>query len=340
VPLPEALRPFTHDPAFWSDFLGEEIYQREYPSLVDSSITHSFPVRINLPITSGYGLTLLKTTFLGGFFLNLVEVGSNRETTIAYDALDGHPFPHGLRWEEVDLFGRCLAARDLEWSHPGLAVLFMSIAAPVTSEEEALAFPLLETAWGSLGLFSGRRLSRLVRNRDRRRSGMEWHLQEPHGWVLRNGHSPRVADSDTFHFPFAEWKQFVAAAEAACPNMDDGQVGSEHSRAVGLIPVAEAAHRLEVQFPAEVDPQMVVDFKRAVIEEGVGQTYWSGGICFPPAEGPMPQDAFDTTLFGDLEEGLGILRRALAKYGPPPGTGIWSREERRHLPISPLASKS
>src|ERR1700746_3755157 len=99
--LPDTLRPLIRDPAFWSDFLGEEIYQNTYPSLVDASITHDFPVRLDLPITADYGLTLLKTTFLGGFFLKLVEVRSSRETTIAYNALDGHPFPHGLRWQEV-----------------------------------------------------------------------------------------------------------------------------------------------------------------------------------------------------------------------------------------------
>jgi len=335
MPLPTPLRSLVHDPEFWSDFLGEELYQKDYPPLIDPTITHEFPVRIDLPVTAEYELTLLKTSFLGGFFLELAEVQRRRATTVAYNGLDGHPFPHGLRWEEVDLFGRCLAQRDPDWSHPGVAVLFMSLAAPVTSQEDAgVAFPLLEKAWTSLGIFTERRLARLIRSRDYRQSGMNWQFQEPHGWVLRNAHTLRQVNSGMPRFPFTEWNRFLAAGTAVSP---DPSGLPNNASALTLIPGPEPAHRLEVQFPADADERMVAEFKRVVFEEGVGQTYWQGGVCFPPTEGPMPDNAFDTTIFGDLDEGLGVIRQVFAKFGPPPGTGIWSWTERRHLPASVTA---
>jgi hypothetical protein len=38
MPIPNALRSLIHDPAFWSDFFGEEIYFNDYSSLADPAL--------------------------------------------------------------------------------------------------------------------------------------------------------------------------------------------------------------------------------------------------------------------------------------------------------------
>src|SRR5437870_3322268 len=51
----------------------------------------------------------------------------------------------------------------------------------------------------------------------------------------------------------------------------------------------------------------------------------------------MADEASPVTLIGDANGGLEAIRRFLAKYGPPPGTAIFSYEERRHLSLTPGA---
>jgi hypothetical protein len=402
MPLPEGLRTLIHDRAFWSDFLDEDIYRGEYPSLVDPAVTSDFSAGIRLAVTANHTLTLSRTRELCGYILTLTEVGKDGKITVAADRADGHPHRYGLRWQEVDLFGRCLALRDPEWYHPGLAVLFLSLAAPVTSEDDAsLAFPLLRSAWQSLGLFRERQLAGLVRRPDRRSSDIEWCCRESGGWELRGkaAATPRHAG----RFDHGQWGQFVAEAEQLCraaltpqqvlgnrttaalaravaeeaewgtaPILADAleESGIRHSTVLaalrstvpaqvlwvlelglGLpfgrlikqylgspVPPVELSHRLEVQFPADADPRLLTDFKRAVFEGGLGSTYFYGGCWFTPEEGPRPEDAYDTTLVGNLDEGLEVIRRVFTRYGPPPGTGIYSRAERRHLPLAPGSS--
>ncbi|MDB5386544.1 MAG: hypothetical protein JWM11_2190 [Planctomycetaceae bacterium] len=330
--LLDAIRCLIHNAEFWSDFLGEEIYNNEYSTLTESTISHGFPVKITLPITAEYSIILAKQ--LRGFFLSLLIMESGRECTIAYNADDGHPFPHGLRWYEVDLFSRCLAARNSDWYHPGIAVIFMSVAAPVTSQEDAeIAFPLLTDAWESLGLFSGRRLERLVHHCDFRLSEMKWVLDDQLGWVLENAYSCRTVESGNHRFPFDEWQKCVAAAESFRLPIKKQQNFLANALGYGNSS-PQPAYRLEVQLPVDASPCFVTEFKRVVFEEGIGTTYWSGGICFPPCDASIPVEAYDTRLFGNTKEGLNIIRGVLSRFGPPSGTGIWSWTERRHLSLS------
>jgi hypothetical protein len=396
--LPVILRENASDPEFWSAYFNEEVCEKDYSAYADPSIQHGFSICFDLPILRKYGLSLLRDHFLGGFFLESVG------TTIAYNANDGHPFAYGLRWEEVDLFGRCLALRDAEWRHPGFLVLLLNLATPITSEDDAaLAFPLLESAWRSLGLFSGRRLDILLGHYDHRGSGMAWRVQKPYGWVLENTHSRRRADRSG-SFPFTQWNSFVAAvrrcyrravrldwlthrddrvrriARRLAETADWGASGvladalqeanCNHPAILAALrsgdsvqaawvlelllrePVGrlirqhfastvravQATHRLEVQFPADVDQRMVTEFRRALLEQGVGRAYFSGGVCFPVPDGPIAEDAFETTIVGDLNAGLEVIRRVFAKYGPPAGTAIYSWADRRHLPVAPTST--
>src|SRR5579864_7680129 len=109
MPIPNALRSLIHDPAFWSDYTQEEIYYNSYASLADPEFdaASGYASAIVFSITSRYRLRLLLSEHLDGFSLKLLDTQDNSETTVAHGANDGHPFPWGVRWEEVDLFGRC-----------------------------------------------------------------------------------------------------------------------------------------------------------------------------------------------------------------------------------------
>jgi TPR repeat protein len=404
--VPDALRSLARDPGFWSDFFGEEIYYHTYPSLVSApeggpDESTSPPVRLRFPMTPRHRLGLDLSEHLDGFWLRLLDTRRGGKMVIAYNGLDGHPFPWGLRWEEVDLFGRCLALQAPEWSHPGLLVLLLSRAAPVTTDQDAaLAFPLLESAWDALGVFGPARINLLLHYCDERLTNMCWRFDEAHGWELRYGYSFRQGGYNAFRFSSSKWNRFVnsvreqtgatvnperfvrgrakverlalALAETAdwdrAPALADALeesgcrqvavlnalrsgvpaqvlwvlellLGEPHGRLIRRHLGAptrplQATHHLEVQLPEEVGPDLVREFRQTLSEQGWGTTYFAGGICAPLPDNKA-REAFDTTLVGDTDRGLEVIRRLLAGYGPPEGVGLFSWKERRHLSPAP-----
>lgn len=122
----------------------------------------------------------------------------------------------------MDLFGRCLALNDPTLPHPGLPVLLLNRFAPLCLDTDVdAAFPLIEAAWRTLGLFTGQQLEEVIERYDRRHAEFTWR-QEPVGWVLgqtegaeeRTGwtcYTLRQAENDDF--PFQQWGEFVVAAE-------------------------------------------------------------------------------------------------------------------------------
>src|SRR5438132_566677 len=375
MPIPDAVRSVIHDPAFWSDYFREGIYYNSYLSLDDPSIDPSLSGLTNsivLSITPRHRLCLLLGEYLDGLRLELLDTQENSKTTIAYETDDDLLWV--LRWEEVDLFGRCLALQDPEWSHPGLLVLLLSRAAPATTDKEAaLAFPLLESAWKSLGLFSPARINSLIDNRDSRVSNLMWRFEKPHGWMLGS----RSIDSWS-KFDFSCWNQFVNYAEAfsrasvsperflrgrtdverlalAIAETADWQkapaladtleeadcrqvavlaalrsgvpaqilwvlellLGESQGRLIRRHlgspprPLRPAAtHRLEVQFPRKVDPQLIREFKQTLLDQNLGSTYYVGGLSWP-LPGTTASDAYASSLTGDANQGLDAIRRLL-----------------------------
>jgi hypothetical protein len=146
--------------------------------------------------------------------------------------------PGVCSWEEVDLFGRCLALQDPEWPHPGLLVLFLSRAAPVTTDKDAaLAFPLMESALSSLGLFSPGRVSALVEDCDQRVSDYFWHFEKPNGWML--------GQRDSWsQLGFSSWNQFVKdAEELTCASVNPEQFARARANVEKLaLAIAETWH--------------------------------------------------------------------------------------------------
>jgi TPR repeat protein len=208
MPIPEALRRLIHDPAFWSDYKIEEIYENSYASLADFPIdpNGSRPViPLVFPLSPRRQLRLRLSPYLDSVALELLDTEENSCAKLAFDSWEGPGWC--LRWEEVDLFGRCLALQDPDWWHPGPLVLFLERMAPVTTDQDvALAFPLREAAWQSLGLFSPARI-RVLMLGDQRTSDLLWRFEAPHGW--RIGKRKKLDPG----FPFSRWNQFVKDVE-------------------------------------------------------------------------------------------------------------------------------
>jgi hypothetical protein len=215
MPLPQAVHQLTGSPGFWADYLFlEDGPAEEYPTL-DSA-------RLDFDVCPGYRLTLSLDRQLSYHGLGFVYPGMDSPVEIGWDD-QAHWHPNALRWEELDLVGRCLALNDPALPHPGLPVLLLNRFAPVCLDTDAdAAFSLIESAWGMLRLFSGPQLVEVVERYDRRHAEFVWREEEALGWVLgqaegaeeRTGwtcYTLRSAEDD--QFPFRQWGEFVTAAE-------------------------------------------------------------------------------------------------------------------------------
>jgi hypothetical protein len=220
--LPEPVLRHTATPGFWADYLFEKGRPRAaYPELGEAPI--------ELPVCPGYRLTLRLGRHLHPR-LELVPPRPDGPASIGYDAdIWGDSRPDALRWEELDLIGRCLALNDPSLPHPGLAVLLLNRLTPVCLDTDADAvFPLLESAWRLLGA-APQGLEERVECNDRRHAGLAW-AEIEHVWALtQNAGAARLAgyhcsslrSAGSPGFPFRQWAAFLEAAErhyasAAC----------------------------------------------------------------------------------------------------------------------------
>lgn len=133
-----ALRRYAGDRGFWADYFGARFAPGgHYPEA-----TH---LALSFPVDGEYGL-LFEMWGMDLFSLSLRHPGTAVPVSLATD--DGaHPMPHGLRWAELDLIGRCAAWDAPDLPHPGLAVALLCRFTPLATGDDAdVALPLLEAA--------------------------------------------------------------------------------------------------------------------------------------------------------------------------------------------------
>src|SRR5262249_55194552 len=91
-------------------------------------------------------------------------------------------------------------------------------------------FPMLESAWRSLGLFDDREIDRYPQRYDRRQGRFTWQFREPVGWTLTQDEQARRAsgyylytlpDADNDEFPFPDWARMVEEARRTCAQAVD-----------------------------------------------------------------------------------------------------------------------
>jgi hypothetical protein len=116
--------------------------------------------------------------------VTLLLIAQGEKLQLGWDD-QAHWHPHVLRFEELDLFCRCIARLDPSLPHPGVPLLMFCRFAPVTdSEKSARAITLLHEAWRSLGLFNPEQIGNFMRIVDYRGTGVEWRQDSHARWNL------------------------------------------------------------------------------------------------------------------------------------------------------------
>jgi hypothetical protein len=206
--LPDALRPFLGTTRFWTDFFWvTEPKNGEVYAPLDKAV-------VRFHVGAGRALEL----DLGGLsYFELWVVGPEGREQLAWDD-QAQWHPDVLRWEELDVISRAVAALDPSVDYPALPVLLLQRFAPICGDDDAtLAFSLLEQAWERLGLFRGRELRDLVERGDRRGHGFAWSRSGERYVLGQSGeheyalYTLRHAEND--EFPFGMLASLVGAAE-------------------------------------------------------------------------------------------------------------------------------
>ncbi len=129
MPVPDALRTLSHDPAFWADYFFRTAPDAD-PDPAD--------LRATFPVAGGYALVLDLDRRYGTYALGLRTPVSPEPIPLAWDDRSRW-HPHGLLWPELDLVGRVLALDDPALPHPGLPVALLCRFAPITAEDDVAA---------------------------------------------------------------------------------------------------------------------------------------------------------------------------------------------------------
>src|SRR4051812_29377214 len=116
VPVSEAARRLTEDPAFWAGVARPE-----------------GELRVPFPVAGGYGLVL--DVGPAEMTLGLREPATSEPVQLGW-AGTGGPYPSALRWAELDLCARVIALDDPTLPHPGLVVALLGHFAPATADDD------------------------------------------------------------------------------------------------------------------------------------------------------------------------------------------------------------
>ena len=222
VALPGGLAERLRTRAFWLGYLGlksddaaeEEEEEEEEEEDEEDEDQGDTTLTIHLP--GQHRLELRISPWLEECSLHLHLPGLGQDYEVANND-GGHPFPHLLRWDELEHV--CQAATILQGSgsEDGRLLLLLHRFAPICQDTDfARATSLLEAAWRSLGLLGEREIRSSMERIDRRGSGFRWQ-RAPTGWRLESDeewgvHSLRASED----FPSAVWTDLAQRAADLC----------------------------------------------------------------------------------------------------------------------------
>lgn len=240
--VPDLLRESWHDPVFWAryqfanddgpgadrlgdlaDLLAEQDDDLDDDDLDDDDTDDEPELTAVFDVGGGHRLVLELSPILGYHNLGIQGPDDAEDACLGWDD-QAHWHPYALRWPELDLICRALAARDPLLPHPGPALALLArFAAVFDDDDDAQAEASVEAAFGSLrpdgwhGYWP--RAADWLARADFRGEGVVWHHDESgHRWAHQpDGHessfySVRTTPPGGGDFPHDRLRALLAAA--------------------------------------------------------------------------------------------------------------------------------
>ncbi|MDR7276594.1 hypothetical protein [Catenuloplanes atrovinosus] len=231
MPLPADVQSRLRDPGFWRAYLFEP--QDEDDDLyddLDEDDDEDASFVVEFPVGDGYALVLDIDVSIRMVNLALRTPDSDETLELGWDD-EAHWHPHALRWVELDLIARAAAALDPGLPHPGPVVAltsrFVVLAATEPGDPDDVGpldeiTRLLDHAYGPppAGAPWWPSADDLLDRIDGRGNGVVWRRDAVGDWTVDQDetdpagfalYSTRVPGGE---FPFARWRELLAAAAA------------------------------------------------------------------------------------------------------------------------------
>jgi hypothetical protein len=241
MPLPSALTPLLTDRQFWMHYFYRG-YDAFYPQLkgcvVEPMISTDYGFR--LPITQD-----LKKSRLELLYPDVSLQGRDRggrtspvASLVGWD--NGSPLcSHCLRWDELDLLGRCVALADPTLPHPGVLVVLLMHFAPICVDDDVdVVRAIIYESCRSVGLEDYDVRSRF-QDIDKRLSRFAWTRDTARRWTISHSedrrtnrpvHTLRKPENDDFPH-----QQLAEAFADAAHRYADARPAQWHSWRGGMI---------------------------------------------------------------------------------------------------------
>jgi hypothetical protein len=162
--IPAPLREALHDPVFWArytfahedgpgaDRLGdlEELLDGDDDDADDDEDSDEPALEVAFDVGVGHQVLLTIDPPVDSYTLEIVTPGSAEAAELGWDDL-AHWHPYALRWSELDLICRAVAALDPELPHPGAPLALLCRFAAVFEDDDVdAALAAVDAAYASL----------------------------------------------------------------------------------------------------------------------------------------------------------------------------------------------
>jgi len=217
--FPEALSERMQTREFWLGYLGlksDDIAADDAQEEDEDEDQDQGDTTLTIHLPGQHRLELRIPRWLEECSLHLHLPGLSESYEVA-NSDGGHPFPHLLRWDELEHICQAAAILQGSGSEDGRLLLLLHRFAPICRDSDfGRAMSLLEAAWRNLGLLGEREIRSSMEQIDRRGSGFRWQ-RTPTGWRLQGDEQGEIlslrASED---FPSPAWSDLTQRATELC----------------------------------------------------------------------------------------------------------------------------
>jgi hypothetical protein len=301
---------------------------------------------VELYLGDGYSVTVGLDIHLTYFPLKFTSENA-WGTQIAHDD-QAHWRPYALRWEELELICKAVAAEDPEIPHPGPALLFLYRFAPICEGDDVdHIVSMLTEAWKRLDLFSDAEIRRLIERADYRGAGFRWHYDADNDfWWIAKGDNPDTAESvytsryrgsAPDDFPSKQWNVLLEKARSVVSeaehepedsSLDDSAQHNEEDSESKLAAYEPREHYcFEISIDLQ-DPErpikgnsiryfyVAMDNALRVLDMGSSN---SRGCINTTINGESVtiNESISVSIYGDLERGISFIKQMFWWYRVP-----------------------